>query len=78
MKQLIINPGSTSTKIAVFDDETMVFEKTIRHTNEELQQFNRVSDQFQFRKDMIILALKENSISLDMLDAVVGREFLQD
>ena len=73
MKQLIINPGSTSTKIAVFDDETMVFEKTIRHTNEELQQFNRVSDQFQFRKDMIILALKENSISLDMLDAVVGR-----
>ena len=73
MKQLIINPGSTSTKIAVFDDETMVFEKTIRHTNEELQQFNMVSDQFQFRKDMIILALKENSISLDMLDAVVGR-----
>jgi len=73
MKQLIINPGSTSTKIAVFDDETMFFDKTIRHTNEELQQFNMVSDQFQFRKDMIILALKENSISLDMLDAVVGR-----
>lgn len=73
MKQLIINPGSTSTKIAVFDDENMIFEKTIRHTNEELSPFNRVSDQFQFRKDMIIEALRENKISLNELDAVVGR-----
>ena len=73
MKQLIINPGSTSTKIAVFDDERIIFEKTIRHTNEELQLFSRVSDQFQFRKDMIISALEENKISLDELDAVVGR-----
>ena len=73
MKQLIINPGSTSTKIAVFDDENMIFEKTIRHTNEELSPFNRVSDQFQFRKDMIMSALRENNISLNELDAVVGR-----
>ncbi len=73
MKQLIINPGSTSTKIAVFDDETMIFEKTIRHTNEELQSFNKVTDQFQFRKDMIISELNENNISLYELDAVVGR-----
>lgn len=73
MKQLIINPGSTSTKIAVFDDVTMIFEKTIRHTSEELQPFNRVIDQFQFRKEMIISSLKENNISLNELDAVVGR-----
>ena len=73
MKQLIINPGSTSTKIAVFDDEKMIYEKTIRHTNEELSPFNRVSDQFQFRKDMISQALRESKISLNELDAVVGR-----
>ena len=74
MKQLIINPGSTSTKIAVYTDETMIFEKTIRHTTEELQPFNRVADQFEFRKEMIMAALKENKISLNELDAVVGRE----
>lgn len=73
MKQLIINPGSTSTKIAVYNDETMVFEKTIRHTNEELKPYNKVKDQFQFRKDLIISALEENNILLNSLDAIVGR-----
>lgn len=73
MKQLIINPGSTSTKIAVYEDENIIFEKTIRHTNEELQLFNKVVDQFQFRKDLIINALKENNISLSELNSVVGR-----
>lgn len=73
MKQLIINPGSTSTKIAVFDGETMIFEKTIRHSSDELYLFNKVSDQFQFRKDMIISSLRENNISLNELDAIVGR-----
>jgi butyrate kinase len=73
MKQLIINPGSTSTKIAVYTDESMIFEKTIRHTNEELQPFKKVVDQFQFRKEMIISSLNENNISLNELDAVVGR-----
>lgn len=73
MKQLIINPGSTSTKIAVYKDEEMIFEKTIRHTTEELQPFNKVTDQFQFRKEMILQALNENNMSLDELDGVVGR-----
>jgi len=73
MKQLIINPGSTSTKIAVYKDETMIFEKTIRHTNEELQPYNKVADQFRFRKELIISELKGNDISLNELDAVVGR-----
>lgn len=73
MKQLIINPGSTSTKIAVYTDETMIFEKTIRHTSEELQPFNKVTDQFQFRQELIVQALNENNISLNELDAVVGR-----
>ena len=73
MKQLIINPGSTSTKIAVYTDETMIFEKTIRHTNEELQPFHNITEQFQFRKELIIQALRDNNISLDELNAVVGR-----
>jgi butyrate kinase len=73
MKQLIINPGSTSTKIAIYSDETMIYEKTIRHTNEELWPFNKVADQFQFRKEIVISALNENDISLNELDAVVGR-----
>ena len=50
-KLLIINPGSTSTKIGVFEDEKELFEETLRHTNEELKQYDTIFDQFQFRKD---------------------------
>ena len=73
MRQLVINPGSTSTKIAVFEDEKSVFETTLRHSNEELAKFERVADQFEFRKKLIIDALKENNIALDSLNAAVGR-----
>lgn len=73
MKQLIINPGSTSTKIAVFDDENEIFEKTLRHSSEEISKFKKVTDQFKFRKNLIIEALKENNIELNSLSAIVGR-----
>ncbi|WP_019227798.1 butyrate kinase [Sedimentibacter sp. B4] len=73
MKQLIINPGSTSTKIAVFEDESLVFEKTLRHSNEELSPYHNVADQFEFRKQLILEALKENDIKVESLNAVVGR-----
>jgi len=73
MRQLIINPGSTSTKIAVFEDESPVFETTLRHSNEELAKFSRVAEQFEFRKELIIQALKENNIALQSLDSAVGR-----
>ena len=73
MKQLIINPGSTSTKIAVFEDEKSVFEKTLRHSNEELSIYHKVADQFEFRKQLIIEALKENDIAVESLNSVVGR-----
>jgi len=66
MKQLIINPGSTSTKIAVFEDEKSVFEKTLRHSNEELSIYHNVADQFEFRKQLILEALKENDIELNL------------
>ncbi len=73
MRQLIINPGSTSTKIAVFEDEKSIFETTLRHTNEELGKYSKVADQFEFRKNLILTALKENNIALDSLNAAVGR-----
>lgn len=73
MKQLIINPGSTSTKIAVFENENSIFETTLRHSNEELGKYAKVADQFEFRKNLIIEALKENNIELKSLNAVVGR-----
>lgn len=73
MKQLIINPGSTSTKIAVFENENSIFETTLRHSNEELSKYVKVADQFEFRKNLIIDALRENNIALKSLDAVVGR-----
>ncbi len=73
MKQLIINPGSTSTKIAVFEDEKSIFDKTLRHSNEELGVYKNVADQFEFRKNLIIEALKENNIAVESLNAVVGR-----
>lgn len=73
MKQLIINPGSTSTKIAVFEDEKVIFEKTLRHASEEISKYKKVVEQFEFRKNIILEALKENNIKIDSLSAVVGR-----
>lgn len=72
-KILVINPGSTSTKIGVFEDETLVFEKTLRHSTEEIAQFESIADQKDFRKQVVLDALQEANISLDSLAAVVGR-----
>ncbi len=73
LRQLVINPGSTSTKIAVFDNEDMIFEKTLRHQTEELAGFEKITDQYEFRMNIILDALKENNIELSSLSAVVGR-----
>ena len=71
--QLIINPGSTSTKIAVFKDETIIFEETLRHSVEELKGFSKMYDQLEFRKEIILKALKDNSIDIESIDCVIGR-----
>ena len=73
MRVLTINPGSTSTKVAVFDDETPVFNETLRHTTEELAPFPHIADQYEFRRDVVLGFLQERGIGLDTLDAVVGR-----
>lgn len=70
---LAINPGSTSTKIAVFEDTNPVFLKTIRHTNEELEKFDKITDQYPFRKEIIYHELKEANIPIENIHAVVGR-----
>lgn len=70
---LTINPGSTSTKFAVFDDEHLVLEGGVRYSNEELAPFATVAEQHEFRKDSILQALKQADIDIASLDAVVGR-----
>ncbi|MBQ8148604.1 MAG: butyrate kinase [Lachnospiraceae bacterium] len=72
-KILIINPGSTSTKIGVFEDETQVMETTLRHSTEEIAQYASIIDQKDFRKEVIIDALKEKNIDLASINVVVGR-----
>ena len=73
MKILAINPGSTSTKIAVFEDYEQAFTKTLRHSAEEIGKYPNIVSQFEFRKKMIVEALKENDIALKEIAAIVGR-----
>lgn len=72
-KIFTINPGSTTTKIALFEGKNMVFEKNVNHDARKLAEFSHISEQRVYRKEMILSILKENAISLDGLDAVVGR-----
>jgi butyrate kinase len=70
---LIINPGSTSTKIGVFDNEVSIFEKTIRHDAEEINTYTNIIDQYEFRKNMILETLDKEGINISKLSAVCGR-----
>lgn len=71
-KILAINPGSTSTKISLANDDQPVFVADITHSQEELRIFKRISDQFHFRKQVVIEELKKRNVPLDF-DAVIGR-----
>ncbi|MGD7045533.1 butyrate kinase [Jeotgalibacillus proteolyticus] len=70
---LVINPGSTSTKIGVFDGETAVLEKTIRHETVQIETYSKIIDQYEFRKMTILEALDEEGINISKLNAVCGR-----
>lgn len=70
---LAINPGSTSTKVAVYKDDTEIFIKTIRHSPEELSQFSKITDQYQYRKDIINKELKDANIDIEKITGVIGR-----
>ena len=73
IKSLIINPGSTSTKIGVFEDETLLFEETLRHSTEEIAQYASIVDQKDFRKNIIVNLLNEKNFDIKSLNVVVGR-----
>jgi len=73
MKILTINPGSTSTKIAIYDDTVLSFKKSIRHNTELINSFDRIFDQYQLREQAILDTLNEANISLNSFDAIVGR-----
>ena len=73
IKSLIINPGSTSTKIGVFEDETLLFEETLRHSTEEIAQYASIVDQKDFRKKIIMDLLAEKDFDIHSLQVIVGR-----
>lgn len=72
-KILTINPGSTSTKIAIFENETNVFKKSLRHDTETIQSFHSIYDQYAFRKKAILDSLNETNYKLSDFDAITGR-----
>ncbi len=72
MRILAINPGSTSTKLAVFDDERQVWAAGAHHPLSELSRFPRIADQYAYRRDFILEQLRLGGIAL-CFDAVIGR-----
>lgn len=70
---LAINPGSTSTKIAVYDDTDPIFTLSLRHTPDDLAGFGHLSEQFAWRKGLIEDALRDKGIPLRSISAVIGR-----
>ena len=70
---LAINPGSTSTKIAVYEGEEQKFVQNIRHSLEDLAAFKTIADQYEYRYKVILEVLKENGVDISSIDIVIGR-----
>ncbi|OQX96918.1 MAG: butyrate kinase [Bacteroidetes bacterium 4572_128] len=70
---LAINPGSTSTKIAVYSNGQTVYLRNIKHSTEEINKFEFITDQYEFRKNIILNELKDADININFIDAIVGR-----
>jgi len=73
IKILVINPGSTSTKVAVFENENQIFVENIKHNVEELKEYKKITDQFEFRKKIIEQELKNKGIDINKIKIVMGR-----
>ncbi len=73
MKLLIISPGSTSTKVSLFEDEVSLFEKSVFHDAPELLKFPHVNDQIPFRYEVILKMLEEYGTKPEEIDVFVGR-----
>lgn len=72
-KILAVNPGSTSTKISVFENEKCLVSEEIQHPQDVTQKFEKIIDQHEFRKNLVLEALKKKKINIHDLDAIVGR-----
>ncbi|PKM96256.1 MAG: butyrate kinase [Firmicutes bacterium HGW-Firmicutes-1] len=70
---LTINPGSTSTKIGVYRDEELILEETLRHSSTEIGVYACIYDQLEFRREVVLDALRQKNYDIHSLDAVVGR-----
>lgn len=73
MKILVINPGSTSTKIALFLNKRQQFETNIKHESAEIAKYEKITDQYHFRKEIILKTLKDADIDISNIDCIVGR-----
>ena len=72
-KILAINPGSTSTKIAYYEDKEKIFSESIDHDHKELDKFEKITDQFELRKNLIVDVMNKHNINQQELSAVVAR-----
>ena len=72
-KILAINPGSTSTKIALYEDEQPLLELALRHSVKDVARFAKAMDQSDWRRDLIVAALREKGFDVNQLSAVIGR-----
>lgn len=70
---LAINPGSTSTKIALYEETECIMEKTIRHSTHELSDFPDIISQYHFRKDLIVKEIKDSEYELNDIAIIIGR-----
>ena len=70
---LVINPGSTSTKVALYEDEREIWKESVSYSGDELSQFNTILDQFDLRKRDIHQLKKKKQVQISVLNAVVGR-----
>ena len=70
---LVINPGSTSTKIAIFEGSNQIYKETLRHSTEVISSYPNVSSQKDFRYEAIVKALETAGVGVETLDAVMGR-----
>lgn len=70
---LTINPGSTSTKVAVFENESCLFQKNIAHDAAELAKYDTIAEQLPYRRKVILELLKAEGVDLASMDAFVGR-----
>ena len=68
----MINPGSTSTKIGIYEGEKEILKETLRHKASELKNFGQISDQYDFRKNVIMEVLTKEGFEIESFDAIVG------